>query len=210
MMRDAMRDITPAAGNVIFANGESNGGGVSQSAVGSPGILKTKEANLSPGAKNVHWSPLLVRERSVSPGSRKDEQHGKDRQKSEEKANALWNGPPLRSIRDDLGPPESSDRDIVGEEGVAIPASSSVYVFNASSSVANNDGVPNGSRMVPSVSGTQNMSLPNRSRFSISSRAGMRPLNTSFASDTSGNLNSSTAQKAENSFLGKFWNYVYN
>jgi hypothetical protein len=101
-------------------------------------------------------------------------------------------------------------QDIVGqEEGVAISSNSAVHVFNSTSSSTNNDFLLNGSRMVPSVSNSANTSLPkwvfflseyyqskhstiyfsySRSRFSISSRAGMRPLNGSFASETSGNV----------------------
>jgi len=108
-----------------------------------------------------------------------------------------------------IGVVTCTDRDVIGEEGVAIPASSMIHATNTSSTSEANDFLLNGSRMIPSTSAV-NTSLPNRSRLSVSSRAGMRPLNSSFASDTSSVMNSSSNQRNEGSFLGKFWNYVYN
>ncbi|KAI3411984.1 hypothetical protein GPALN_002038 [Globodera pallida] len=74
---------------------------------GSPGILKSREMGSGPG-KNVHWSPVLVRERSKSPTDEKkfaSARHGS--QNGKNATSALWNGPPLRSLNEDVvGPPE--------------------------------------------------------------------------------------------------------
>ncbi|KAI1725103.1 nup53/35/40-type RNA recognition motif domain-containing protein [Ditylenchus destructor] len=281
-----------------------------RTAVGSPGILKSKETNLSPGNKSVHWSPLLVRERSVSP--KRD-----DVSQRNITPNSLWNGPPLRSIREELGPPEKQmrvdpsqsadsstsfgssfahrygntdasavgpnesdfwvtvfgfpseqllailelfgkhgnivthktpksgnwvhiryssivhanqalarngmviegimigvipcdDREVTVENGVSYPMERPVSVaFNTSSASTTNDFLLNGSHMVPSVSSNvdANTSIPSRSRLTMSSRTGMRPLNSSFASD-SGNRDANDSKNA--SFIDKIWNYVYN
>lgn len=83
----------------------------------SPGILKTNNptSSNSPGQKSVHWSPLLVRERSRSPETRA----------RKVPSSSLWNGifayfwlydyveligPPLRSLTDISEPPTKQAR----------------------------------------------------------------------------------------------------
>lgn len=78
---------------------------------GSPGILKSRELS-SGGNKNVHWSPQLVRERS--PSKLTDEKL--KRHVNNTAVSSLINGPPLRSLNDDIfGPPEKQSRLEVSE-----------------------------------------------------------------------------------------------
>uniref|UniRef100_A0A914ICP1 Nucleoporin NUP35 n=1 Tax=Globodera rostochiensis TaxID=31243 RepID=A0A914ICP1_GLORO len=74
---------------------------------GSPGILKSREMGSGPG-KSVHWSPVLVRERSKSPADEKKFSSARQgSQNGKNATSALWNGPPLRSLNEDVvGPPE--------------------------------------------------------------------------------------------------------
>lgn len=74
----------------------------------SPGILKTRDLTSS-GNKNVHWSPVLVRERSPSKlADEKIKRTGSDINKS---STLLSNGPPLRSLNDIIVvPPEKHPR----------------------------------------------------------------------------------------------------
>uniref|UniRef100_A0A915NES3 Nucleoporin NUP35 n=1 Tax=Meloidogyne floridensis TaxID=298350 RepID=A0A915NES3_9BILA len=69
---------------------------------GSPGILRKRE--LSSGtSKSVHWSPVLVRSRSKSPESRKLQRLSSGKSAS----TSLWNGPPLRSLNEEIVEPPS-------------------------------------------------------------------------------------------------------
>ncbi|KAL3080057.1 hypothetical protein niasHT_034615 [Heterodera trifolii] len=75
---------------------------------GSPGILKSREGIASGTGKSVHWSPVLVRERSKSPIDEKKFASARHSAQSDKQTpSGLWNGPPLRSLNEDVvGPPE--------------------------------------------------------------------------------------------------------
>nr|CAD2209002.1 unnamed protein product [Meloidogyne enterolobii] len=73
---------------------------------GSPGILRKRELSSGTG-KNVHWSPVLVRSRSKSPDARKLQRLSSGKSAS----TSLWNGPPLRSLNEEIvGPPSKLSR----------------------------------------------------------------------------------------------------
>lgn len=108
---------------------------------GSPGILKSREQQLlaannsvAIGAnKNVHWSPVLVRERSRSKSpAAVDDRKVKRLSNAGNKSTAistLWNGPPLRSLNEDvIGPPEKQCR-------LDTPESHSISNATANSSI---------------------------------------------------------------------------
>uniref|UniRef100_A0A1I8B3B2 Nucleoporin NUP35 n=1 Tax=Meloidogyne hapla TaxID=6305 RepID=A0A1I8B3B2_MELHA len=73
---------------------------------GSPGILRKRELSSGTG-KTVHWSPVLVRSRSKSPDARKLHRLSGGKSAS----TSLWNGPPLRSLNEEIvGPPSKLSR----------------------------------------------------------------------------------------------------